>query len=384
MKDLFRFNDELQDEERLSVTAAAEFVRDRVNPLIEDAFARGEFPVELIEDLAGAGFLGIMAEEKYGGSHASPLIYGLIMRELEKGDSGLRSFASVQNSLVVYPISAYGSSEQKEHWLPRLISGQAIGCFGLTEADHGSDPGSMNSRAVKVSGGYRISGSKMWITNGSLAQVCVLWARTEEGIRAFLVDTATKGFGRQPIKNKWSLRASDTAELYFDDMFVPEDALLPGTKGLKSALACLTKARFGIAWGTLGLAEACYDIAADYAARRIQFGKPIASFQLVQEKLAQFYTSIQQALFLSLKTARLMGTEQENPVQISLIKRSNTELARLAARTAREILGAAGISSEYPLMRYIMNMESVITYEGTSDIHTLILGKYLTGIQAFS
>jgi len=384
LKDLFRFRSMLSEEEHLVADAAAACVRTRFQDRIEDVFAEGHFPQDWIEVLAEAQYLGITASEAYGGMEASPLIYGLIMKALEAGDSGLRSFASVQNSLVNYPIERFGTEEQRREYLPDLVSGRRIGCFGLTEADHGSDPGSMATKAFETEGGYILNGSKMWITNGNLAHLSVIWAKLRGEIRGFIVPTDLPGFSRRPVPRKWSLRASDTAQLFLQDVELPKEALLPGSGGLKSALACLNKARFGIAWGVLGIVESMLDLALKYSSERRQFGRPLSSFQLQQQKLAELFSRYEQALFISLQTARLSSEDRDHYARISLIKRNNTALARESVHIAREILGAAGISSEYPVMRHMMNIESVYTYEGTHDIHTLILGRYLTGEDAFS
>ncbi|MCK4754030.1 MAG: acyl-CoA dehydrogenase family protein, partial [Calditrichia bacterium] len=309
--------------------------------------------------------------------------YGLIMQELERGDSGLRSFASVQGGLVIYPIYRFGSEEQKTKWLQSLISGDKIGCFGLTEPDFGSNPAGMKTTAQKTSGGYRLNGSKMWITNGSLADVAVVWAKLDDTIRGFLVEKGTPGFQVRTIKGKFSLRASDTAELAFDECEIPEENILPDTDGLKSPLKCLTQARYSIAWGTIGAAMACYDTALKYAQSRIQFDRPIAGYQLTQEKLVYMVTEITKAQLLNYHLAKLKDEQKMKSTHVSMAKRNNVEESLKIARMARSILGANGISDEYPVIRHMLNLETVSTYEGTHEIHTLILGEDITGIAAY-
>ena len=312
------------------------------------------------------------------------IIYGLVCQEIERGDSGLRSFISVQNSLVMYPLHAFGSDLQKKKWLPLLARGKAIGCFGLTEPDHGSDPGNMKTNVKKVNDGYLLNGTKMWITNGSCADIAIVWAKTEENIiRGFIVEKGMNGFTTPDIKHKWSLRASITSELVFKDVFVPKENLLPKVKGLKGPLSCLNQARYGIGWGAVGSAIAVYEASVQYAKERIQFEKPIGSFQLVQEKLAWMLTEITKAQLLSFHVGKNKDAGSETLQQISMLKRNNTWIARECAKLAREIHGANGISGEYPIMRHLMNLESVYTYEGTFDMHTLILGEDITGISAF-
>ena len=319
----------------------------------------------------------------YGCAGLSDVAYGLILQELERCDSGLRSFASVQGSLVMYPIREFGTTEQKERWLPRLRTGAAIGCFGLTEADHGSDPGGMETRATPDGDGWILQGSKMWITNGGIADVAVVWARTAEGIRGFLVERGTSGFSTAEVRHKWSLRASVTSELIFDQCRLPAGALLPGANGLRAALQCLNQARFGIAWGALGAAQACYDEALRYALERRQFDRPIASFQLVQRKLAWMASEITKGQLLAWRLGRLKEEGKLRHWQVSLAKRNNVAVALETARTARDILGAAGITDEYATGRHLCNLESVSTYEGTHDIHGLVIGAAATGIEAF-
>ena len=382
--DLYALDDLLSEEERLVRDTVRAFVSDRVLPVIEGHFRAGTFPVDLIPPMAEMGLLGANLKG-HGCAGLGPVAYGLIMQELERGDSGLRSFVSVQGALCMYPIHAYGTEAQKERWLPAMARGERIGCFGLTEPDAGSDPAAMRTRAVKVKGGYVLNGAKAWITNGSVADVAVVWARTEEGpVRGFLVERGTPGFGSRDYHGKFSLRASVTSELVLSDCHVPEDALLPGTSGLKHALACLTQARYGIAWGGLGAALAVFDEALRYAQQRIAFGKPIAATQIQQEKLVFMANEITKGQLLALQLGRLKEKDQATPVRVSLAKRNNIWLARECARLAREILGANGIADEYQTGRHFCNIEAVYTYEGTHDIHTLIVGEALTGLPAFS
>ncbi|MCH6559226.1 acyl-CoA dehydrogenase family protein [candidate division KSB1 bacterium] len=382
--DFYQIDDLLSDEERLIRQTVREFVDEEVMPVIRDHYRDGTFPIQLIAQLGKLGLLGSNLQG-YGCAGLNNVAYGLINQELERGDSGLRSFASVQGSLVMYSIHQFGSEEQKQKWLPKLANGEAVGCFGLTEPDSGSNPDSMRTRVEKTKNGWLLNGSKMWITNGSLADVAVIWAKTENGIRGFLVEKGTEGFTTKPLHGKLSLRASDTAELLFENCLIPEENLLPETTGLKNALMCLTQARYGIAWGVIGAAMACYEEALEYAKGRIQFaGKPIASHQLVQEKLVYMLNEITKAQLLALQLGRLKdkGTKQIH-VQISLAKRNNVYHALEIARLARQVLGANGISDDYQAMRHMCNLESVFTYEGTHDIHTLIVGEYITGHSAF-
>ncbi|MBP7147822.1 MAG: acyl-CoA dehydrogenase family protein [Acidobacteria bacterium] len=381
--DFYDIEGELTDEERLVRDSVRAFVNDKVLPIIDEAFRADCFPSELVPQMAELGLFGANLEG-YGCAGASNVAYGLICQELERGDSGLRSFVSVQSSLVMYPILAFGSDEQKERWLPRLAAGTAIGCFGLTEPDHGSDPGTMITTAKRRGAGWVINGAKAWITNGSTADVAVVWARTEDGIRGFLVEKGTPGFTARDYHGKFSLRASVTSELYFDDCEVPADAVLPGTGGLKHALMCLTQARYGIAWGTIGMAAACYDAALEYAESRIVFRRPVASFQLQQEKFADMLTEITKGQLLNLRLGRLKDAGRADFAQISLAKRNGCRVARQAVRFAREILGGVGIMHDYPIARHFCNIEAVYTYEGTDDIHTLILGERITGHPAYS
>jgi glutaryl-CoA dehydrogenase len=382
--DFLQIDDLLDDDEKLVRDSVRDFVEDRVVPVIEDHYMAGTFPMELVTEMGDLGFFGANFSD-YGCAGLSHTAYGLIMQELERGDSGLRSFVSVQGALVMYPIREFGSDAQKEKWLPRLRSGEAVGCFGLTEPDFGSNPGGMRTRARKDGDRYRLHGSKAWITNGTLADVAVVWARCDDDlIRGFLVEKGTPGFEARDYHNKHSLRASVTSELFLDDCSVPTESLLPGTGGLKHALMCLTQARYGIAWGALGAAMACFDVAARWAGERRQFAdKPIASHQLVQAKLADMLTEITKGQLLALRLGQLKDLGRLRFDQVSMGKRNNVAMALAVARTARDILGANGILSDYPVFRHMANLESVVTYEGTHDIHSLILGQSVTGISAF-
>jgi glutaryl-CoA dehydrogenase len=375
----------LSEDELLVRNTVREFVDDNVVPIIESHARAGTFPMELVPKMAELGLFGATLPARYGGSELNNVAYGLMMQELERGDSGVRSFASVQSSLVMYPIYAYGSDNQKEHWLPRLAKGEAIGCFGLTEPDYGSNPGGMITRATETRDGYIINGAKMWITNGTLADVAVVWAKLNGVVRGFLVEKGMKGFSAPEMKGKHSLRASVTSELIFQDVHIPKENLLPnGGEGLKLPLGCLSQARYGIAWGAIGAAMACYDSALNYAKSRIQFDKPIASFQLTQEKLVHMLNEITKAQLLCLQLGRLKDAGKVRFQQISFAKRNNVFHALQIAREARSILGANGILDEYPVMRHAANLESVITYEGTHEMHTLIVGEDITGIAAFA
>lgn len=369
------------DERNVSNTIRR-WVENEYLPKIPAYFNEGAFDVELIPQLAELGLLGIKIEG-YGCAGMSNVDYGLVCRELERGDSGLRSFVSVQNSLVMYPIHTFGTEAQKERWLPALARGEKIGCFGMTEPDAGSDPAHMRTRAVLKGGDYVLNGSKLWITNGELADVAVIWAHTEQGIRGFLVEKGMPGFHAFPIPDKYSLRASVTSGLTLDDVRVPAENLLPGTDGIKSGLMCLNEARYGIAWGAVGAAMACYEIALEYAKTRIQFEVPIASFQLVQAKLVKMLTEITKAQLLSIQLGRLKDAGKARHTQVSMAKMNNVAEALKIARTARSILGANGITLDYHVIRHMLNLESVYTYEGTHDVHTLIIGADITGRNAF-
>jgi glutaryl-CoA dehydrogenase len=387
--DFYEIDSLLQQDEIQIRDHVRGWVEERYLPLVEDAYENAYFPTEVIAEVAEMGLLGATLPEKYGCAGVSATAYGLAMQELERGDSGLRSFASVQGSLVMYPIYAYGSEAQRMNYLPKLAKGELIGCFGLTEPDHGSDPGSMITRAKKVADGYVLNGAKMWITNGTMAHVAIVWAKLkdetsgEERIRGFIVDTKTKGFSAPEQKRKHSLRASVTSELILQDVHVPDDALLPNVEGLKGPLGCLTQARFGIAFGVVGSAMACFHSATEYAKSRIMFGKPIGQYQLVQAKLAVMLTEITKAQLLCVQLGRMKERGTSTPAQVSLAKRNNCEIALSIAREARDILGANGITAEYPVMRHMCNLESVYTYEGTHNIHTLVLGEAVTGLPAY-
>lgn len=380
--DFFRFDRNLSDEERSIRDTVRQFVDQSFLPDIRRHFREGTFPLELIPRLGEMGLLGPSVKGP-GCMGLSATIYGLICQELERGDSGLRSFASVQGSLVMWPIAEYGTDEQKHRWLPELAAGRKVGCFGLTEANHGSDPGGMETHAERDGAGWVLNGSKLWITNANLADVAVVWARTAEGVTGFLVERGMPGFSSNVIHGKYSLRASDTGELVFDQVRLPDSARLPGARGLKAPLACLNQARYGIAWGVVGAAADCYDTALRYAQERQQFGKPIAAFQLVQQKLVAMLTEITKAQGLCLQLGRLKDDGINEVPLVSLAKRNNVAMALDCARLAREILGAAGITDEWSPGRHMANLESVYTYEGTHDIHTLIVGAEITGLSAF-
>ncbi|MEU6727239.1 acyl-CoA dehydrogenase family protein [Nonomuraea wenchangensis] len=383
MDDLLRLDERLDADQRLIRDTVRSFVADRVLPHVGDWFEDATFPArELAPELGSLGLLG-MHLQGYGCAGTDAVSYGVACRELEAGDSGLRSFVSVQGSLAMFPIWRYGSDEQKEEWLPRMSAGEAIGCFGLTEPDHGSDPANMRTYAKKDGSDWILNGSKMWITNGSIADVAVVWAQTDEGVRGFVVPTSTPGFSAPEIHRKMSLRASVTSSLYFDDVRLPASAALPGVTGLKGPLSCLSEARFGIVWGVVGAARACLESAVEYAKTRVQFDKPIGAFQLTQEKLAWMYVGLAQAQLTALHLGQLKDAGALEPRQISFGKLANVRAALDIARQARSILGGNGITLEYPVIRHMNNLESVLTYEGTQEIHTLVLGEALTGLAAY-
>lgn len=388
--DFFDIDSALTEEERAVRDSVRRFVDERVLPIIGDCYVEGRFPRELIPEMAALGVLGANLPEQYGCAGLNNVAYGLIMQELERGDSGIRSFASVQGALVMYPIYAFGSDEHKNEWLPRMARGEAIGCFGLTESDFGSNPSGMITMAMEQPDGtWVLNGGKMWITNGSRAHVAVVWAKTNgnkdaSSIRGFVVPTNTPGFKSKEVKGKLSLRASDTSELTFDNVHLPATALMPKSGGLKSPLMCLTQARYGISWGAIGAAIACYDEARSYAGNRVMFDRPIGGFQLQQERLADMLTEIVKAQLVSLHLGRLKDKGTFTPQQVSLAKRNNVNIATNVAREARRLLGGNGIIAEYAAMRHMANLESVYTYEGTHDVHSLILGQAITGLNAFN
>ncbi len=386
MPDFFDLSRYLTPEERTVRDTVRAFVDQRVMPTIADHFERGTFPTDLIGEIASLGLLGCNLQG-YGCAGLTEVGYGMVMQELERGDSGVRSFASVQGGLVMYPIHAFGSDAQKDRYLPKMARGEIIGCFGLTEPDWGSNPSGMRTVAVDDGDAYVLNGTKRWITNGNLAEIALVWAKmgSPEGeVRGFLVPTDRKGFEARPIHKKMSLRASVTSELILEDVRVPKDAILPGVRGMKGPLSCLTSARFGIAWGVIGAASACFDSALDYAKHRVQFaGKPIASHQLVQAKFAEMLTQITSSQLQALELSRLKVEKKLRPVHVSMVKRHNVRAALEIARVCRDILGGNGITLEYPVMRHLCNLETVSTYEGTHDVHTLILGQEVTGIAAF-
>ncbi|HWN04067.1 MAG TPA: acyl-CoA dehydrogenase family protein [Candidatus Dormibacteraeota bacterium] len=381
--DYYGIDDLLTEEQRMMRDAVRDWVEAKFLPVVSQHHRDGTFPMELATDLGEMGVFGATLTG-YGCAGLDHVAYGLIMQELERGDSGLRSFASVQSGLVMYPIHSYGSDAQKDRWLPRLQSGEALGCFGLTEPDHGSDPGSMKTRAVKKGNEYVLNGTKLWITNGSVADVAVVWAKGDDGeIGGYLVEKGTPGYSTLDIHGKFSMRASITSELAFADCRIPLENKLPGVKGLKGPLSCLSQARYGIAWGAIGAAMGCYDWALQYSQQRIQFNKPIGSFQLVQQKLVWMITEITKAQLLCWRLGQLKDEGRARPQQISMAKMNNVQMALDGARLARDILGAAGIVDEHPIIRHMMNLETVNTYEGTHDIHTLIVGRDITGLDAF-
>jgi len=387
--DFYDLDSSFSEEERMVRDTVRQWVDDRVMPIIAEAYIGRKFPTELIPEMGELGLLGANLPEEYGCAGLNNVAYGLIMQELERGDSGIRSFASVQGALVMYPIFAFGSEEQRREWLPKLASGEKIGCFGLTEPDYGSNPGGMITTAKKTADGWVLNGVKMWITNGSMADVAVIWAQTGEigdtkSIRGFLVPTDTPGFTARDQKGKLSLLASDTSELHLEDVEVPDSALMPETtSGLKHPLQCLTQARYGIAWGVIGAGMACFDEARQYAGNRVMFGEPIAGKQIQQVRLAEMLTKITQAQLVAYQLGRLKDKGTMTPFQVSLAKRSNVDMACECAREARRLLGGNGILVEYHSMRHMANLESVYTYEGTHDVHGLILGQAVTGIAAY-
>jgi len=381
--DLFDVRSLLSEEERAVQESVARFTNERVLPIIGDAFDQARFPSELVPEIAALGLLGATLPAEYGGGDLGAVSYGLICQELERGDSGLRSFVSVQSSLCMYPIYAYGSEEQRRQWLPAMARGELIGCFGLTEAHGGSDPASMKTRAVRDGDDWRINGSKMWITSGPVADLAIVWAQTEDGIQGFVLEKGMPGFTTQEIKHKMSLRASLTGALFFDDVRVPDSHRLPNVKGLKGPLGCLTQARFGISWGPIGSAIACLDEALGYAKERVLFGRPLAATQSAQIKLAEMARRITMAQLLALQLGRLKEAGQLQPQQVSLAKWNNCRMAIDIARECRDLLGGAGITTEHVAIRHALNLESVITYEGTETVHQLVIGRELTGINAF-
>ncbi|GJM10718.1 MAG: glutaryl-CoA dehydrogenase [Lysobacteraceae bacterium] len=381
-EDFFDITSLLSEEERMVQEAVARFVDERALPLIPDAFDKHYFPNELIKEIADLGILGCTLEG-YGCAGMNSVSYGLICQELERGDSGLRSFASVQSSLCMYPIYTFGSDEQKERWLPSMAQGETIGCFGLTESHGGSDPAAMKTHAKKDGGDWILNGSKMWITNGSVADIAIVWAHTEDGIMGFIVEKDMKGFSAPEIKRKFSLRASVTSELYFDNVRVPEANRLPNVVGLKGPLSCLTQARYGITWGPIGAAIACFTEALDYSLERELFNRPVAATQTAQRRLADMSRRITTAQLLSLQLGRLKDAGKMQPAQVSMAKWNNCRMAIDIARDARDLLGGAGITVEHSPVRHMLNLESVITYEGTETVHELVVGRELTGLNAF-
>ncbi len=377
--------DELLSEEHLMIRdAIRNYVKKEISPVIEDYAQRAEFPLQIVKQLGETGCFGPTIPEQYGGGGMDYISYGLMMQELERGDSGVRSTASVQGSLVMFPIYAYGSEEQKQKYLPKLASGEWLGCFGLTEPNHGSDPASMTTNIKDAGDDVILNGAKMWISNAPFSQIAVVWAKDENGdVRGLIVEKGMEGFTTPATHGKWSLRASATGELVFDNVKIPKENILPGVKGMKGPLSCLTKARYGIAWGVIGAAMDCFDAALRYSQERIQFGKPIGAFQLQQKKLAEMLTEITKAQLLNWRLGVLMNENKATPQQVSMAKRNNCEIATKICRDARQMLGGMGITGEHPVMRHMMNLESVITYEGTHDIHLLITGMDITGFNAF-
>ena len=380
--DLFDINALLTEEEQLVQGNVGRFVNDNVIPIIQECFENHTFPAELIPDIASLGLFG-SSIQGYDCAGMNAISYGLICKELERGDSGLRSFVSVQSSLVMYPIYQYGSDEQKNYWLPKLAKGEAIGCFGLTESQGGSDPGNMKTHAKQDGNDWIINGSKMWITNGSIADLALIWAMTEDGIKGFLIETDTEGFDIHEIENKFSLRASVTSELFFDNVKIPNENVLPNVTGLKGPLSCLTQARYGIAWGVIGAAEACLEELLDYTETRVLFGRSLSENQAIQIRLADMQRKITGASLIAYRLGQLKDQEKMNPTQVSLAKWNNARMALDIARDCRDMLGGAGISAEYVPIRHMLNLETVITYEGTETIHQLAVGRELTGKNAF-
>ncbi len=382
--DYYQLDELLSEEQRMVRSAIRDYVKKEISPIIEDYAQKAEFPTQIIKQLGDLGCFGPTVPVEYGGGGLDYISYGLMMQELERGDSGVRSTASVQGSLVMFPIYAYGSEAQKKKYLPKLASGEWLGCFGLTEPDHGSDPSSMLTNYKEAGDHVILNGAKMWISNAPFAQVAVVWAKNEAGeIKGIIVERGMEGFSTPTTHGKWSLRASATGELVFDNVKVPKENILPNVKGLKGPLGCLSKARYGIAWGALGAAMDCYDTALRYSKERVQFGKPIAAFQLQQKKLAEMVTEITKAQLMVWRLGVLMNEGRATPSQISMAKRNSCAIATQIAREARQILGGMGITGEYSIMRHMMNLESVITYEGTHDIHLLITGMDITGFNAF-
>ena len=382
--DYYNMDDLLNEEHKMVRDAARDWVKKCISPIIEDACEKAEFPKQIVSGLGEIGAFGPYIPEEYGGAGLDQISYGLIMQELERGDSGVRSTASVQSSLVMYPIYKYGTEEQRKKYLPKLATGEYLGCFGLTEPNHGSNPGGMETNYKDMGDHYLLNGSKMWISNAPFADVAVVWAKNEEGrIYGLIVERGMEGFTTPETHGKWSLRASATGELVFDNVKVPKENLLPNKSGLGAPLGCLDSARFGIAWGAIGAAMDCYDTALRYSKERMQFDKPIGAFQLQQKKLAEMITEITKAQLLTLRLGQLRNENRSTSAQISMAKRNNVDMAMTIARDARQILGGMGITGEYPIMRHLMNLESVVTYEGTHDIHLLITGLDITGLNAF-
>lgn len=381
--DYYNSDSLFSEEEKMIRNSVREFVSEEIIPIIEKHNRESTFPIQLIPKMAELGLFGTTLPQKYDCAELNNVSYGLVMQELERGDSGIRSFVSVQSALVMYPIYTFGSEEQKDFWLPLLAKGKKIGCFGLTEPDYGSNPSGMVTKAEKVDGGYVLNGAKMWITNGTIADVAVVWAKLDGVVRGFLVEKGFKGFTAPEMKGKHSLRASVTSELIFDNVFIPENNILPKTEGLKNALMCLNQARYGIAWGVVGAMMACYDTALNYAKSRIQFSKPIAAYQITQEKLVYMVTEITKSQLLNIQLGRMKDNGTLRHTHVSMAKRNNCEKALEIAHISREILGANGILDEYPVMRHAANLESVKTYEGTHEMHTLIIGEDITGFPAF-